>query len=251
MNDHDATALDRAVHLAAIRRETDALLAVVDGAPLHTPVPTCPGWDLARLCGHLGRVQRWAAVVVRSGAAADVSALPRPVPGEEAAYLADGATDLLDALQQADPAAPCWTFVDPHGTAGFWLRRQAHEALVHRWDAEHAVGRPGPLPAVLASDGIDEALTVLAPARLPEGATLGGSVHLHCTDVPGEWMIVQEGSAPFAFRREHAKGTVALRGPAASLLLVLWHRRPPQGEGIETLGDATVLERWLQLGVPG
>ena len=43
-------------------------------------------------------------------------------------------------------------------TAGFVLRRMAHETAVHRLDAERAAGREHTIDADLASDGIDEFL---------------------------------------------------------------------------------------------
>ncbi len=53
-------------------------------------------------------------------------------------------------------------------TAGYIARRQAHEALVHRLDAELTVGDRTPLDPRLAADGVDEALgscAVTSPTR--------------------------------------------------------------------------------------
>ena len=43
--------------------------------------------------------------------------------------------------------------------------------------------------------------------------------------------------------REHAKGSAAVRGPAATLLAVLWGRRPLTDADV--VGDAAVAERLL------
>lgn len=50
----------------------------------------------------------------------------------------ENSTTLLMALD-TDPNANAWTFHPPH-TVGFWQRRRALKALIHRWDAENALG---------------------------------------------------------------------------------------------------------------
>jgi hypothetical protein len=39
---------------------------------------------------------------------------------------------------------------------------------------------------------------------------------------------------------------VAVRGPLIDLLLVVYQRRPARSEGIEILGDAQLLNFWLE-----
>ena len=56
--------------------------------------------------------------------------------------------------------------------------------------------------------------------RFPEA----GSIHLHTTDTPGEW-LVRLGPDGIHLTREHAKGDVAVRGPASDVLLVLMGRK--------------------------
>ena len=46
--------------------------------------------------------------------------------------------------------------------------------------------------------------------------------------------------------RGHGKADVAVRGPAASLLLVLTRGLPPSDPGIEILGEQALLIHWLQ-----
>ena len=45
--------------------------SALQSGPLDAPVPGCPGWDLHRLAGHLGYVQRWARLAVVTGAQPD------------------------------------------------------------------------------------------------------------------------------------------------------------------------------------
>jgi hypothetical protein len=72
---------------------------------------------------------------------------------------------------------------------------------------------------------------------------VGGSVHIHCTDVAGEWLLTPGDGLEMIATREHAKGSVALRGSAEDLLLVLWRRSPL--DIIEVIGNELVAERFL------
>jgi uncharacterized protein (TIGR03083 family) len=241
-------AIDYVEHL---RVEASTLAAVARRGPLETPVPSCPGWDLAALIGHVGRVHRWAAAAVRSGARPDQATIEGP-PQDTAAvagYLEAGSAELLAALGECDPDTPCWTFSSEPATVGWWARRQAIETTVHRWDAEHALGSAGPIDAALAADGIDELFDVFVPLRYGshDGLDIGGSVHLHCTDTTGEWTFRTDDGV-FQLTRGHVKGDAAVRGPASALLLLLSHRLDPDDPGLEVLGDRAVLDRWLALG---
>jgi uncharacterized protein (TIGR03083 family) len=237
-----------------VGHEAAQLTAVARQGPLDSPVPSCPGWDLGRLTGHLGRVHRWATEAVTTGAEPDQSGLERPPKGPEVVpWFEAGFGPLVDALRAPRTGPGGWNFMgapDPDGT--FWARRQAIETSIHRWDGEDAVGGAAdaaPLDAALASDGIDEHLFLWAPWSLSgkDGIDIGGSVHLHCTDVDGEWTFKTDDGV-LLVDRGHAKGDAALRAPASSLLLVLWRRLRPGEGGTEVIGDGAVLDRWLALG---
>ena len=46
----------------------------------------------------------------------------------------------------------------------------------------------------------------------------------------------------------HASGpSVTVRAPLTDLLLLVYRRRPPHGEGVEVLGDDGLLDFWLGL----
>jgi predicted lipid carrier protein YhbT len=66
---------------------------------------------------------------------------------------------------------------------------------------------------------------------------------LHCTDGPGEWLVVPEGDS-LVVTREHAKGAVAWRGPARALLLAVWGRVDPE---LDVIGDERVSAEWSAL----
>jgi uncharacterized protein (TIGR03083 family) len=242
-------AIDYVEHL---RSHAAALAAAARQGPLETPVPSCPGWDLAALSGHVGRIHRWAAAAVREGARPDSAAIPRP-PDDRAAvagYLADGTEELLGTLAGRAPSDACWSFAgDQPASVGWWARRQAIETAVHHWDAGAALGETPVIDAALAADGIDELFDVFVPLRYAshDGLDIGGSVHLHCTDTEGEWTFRTDDGV-FQVTRGHVKGDAAVRGPASALLLLLTHRVSVDDPSLEVLGDASVVDRWLALG---
>lgn len=222
------------------------------------PVPSCPGWGLDKLVGHLGEVHRWATAIVTRLPRERIELSPEQVgkPADWAAmpeWFAAGGAALVEALGEADPDAPCYAWGgDQH--VRFWLRRMLHETAIHRVDAELAVhGVPGALQAAVAVDNIDEFLDNLPfVARFrPQVRDLHGdgeTIHLHATDLdgselPGEWLITLE---PHGFRWSHAhvKGMAAVRGTAAELALWINHRIPQDAPGLERLGEEPLLAHW-------
>ena len=148
-------------------------------------------------------------------------------------------------MRTVDPATPVWTFSRSDRTATFWHRRMAHETVVHRVDAEQATGAVGPLDPALVLDGIAESLEVfvsLMARRENDPAT--ATVHLHATDVEGEWLVTLGGNT-VAVEHGHAKGDAAVRGTAADLYLWLWGRN--DGAGLEVFGDPAMAEKLRSL----
>ena len=76
----------------------------------------------------------------------------------------------------------------------------------------------------------------------------GRTLHFHATDTApeaaAEWLVDLTGDA-ITWRRAHEKAAVAVRGPLTDLLLVIYKRRPAGSPGIEVLGDAQLLDFWL------
>ena len=133
-------------YLSAIETESARFREALADADPAAPVPTCPAWYAHDLVNHLARRRRvWAWQVANRPKGTE----ERPEL-ERAATYADSLTafdeasaGLVAALRDADPADPAWTW-SKEQTVGFILRRQAHEALIHRLDAElTAVGRIG------------------------------------------------------------------------------------------------------------
>jgi predicted lipid carrier protein YhbT len=78
-------------------------------------------------------------------------------------------------------------------------------------------------------------------------APAGPSIHVHCTDTEGEWLVQLPADGERVVTREHAKADVALRGPAEGLLLMLWGRLDSAAADLEVIGDTDVVNRWVEL----
>jgi uncharacterized protein (TIGR03083 family) len=72
-------------------------------------------------------------------------------PDERSAWLVAGARRLGQTLREVGPAIRVWSWSEDQ-TARFWLRRTTHDTLVHRVDAELAVGREVTVDPTLAAD---------------------------------------------------------------------------------------------------
>ena len=77
-----------------------------------------------------------------------------------------------------------------------------------------------------------------------EKALPHGSMRLHRTDGPGEWML-ELIDGVVVMSEKHAKGDVAVRGSASDLYLLAWNRRST--DGLEVFGDAEVAQSWQVL----
>ncbi|MEV6976980.1 maleylpyruvate isomerase family mycothiol-dependent enzyme [Kitasatospora sp. NPDC093806] len=251
-------------HRANVATETARFVETVKGADLTTPVPGCPGWTLTDLVKHAGSVQRWFSVLLRGR----VQEPPRSrdvdlrLPAQEdgwADWLADSATEAAGAFAATGPDTPMWAWgADQH--ARFWERRMLFETLLHRVDAEMALGiRPG-IDRALAVDGVDEFLVNLPFAAFfaPKVADLRGdgeTIRFRTTDGStdrdgdgdGDWLIRLRpdgfGLDPAREGADAADATV--RGTAADLLLLVYGRLPLGSEAFEHTGDRELLARWF------
>ena len=245
------------IYVSSIGSDSARVAEVCRSSALDASVPVCDGWDVGAAVRHLGWVHRWAKECVRLGAMAERESVSTPDASADAAGLADwfsqGADALVGVLGTYDPEAPAFLPFRVPQTVASWQRRLAHETSVHRVDVESAIDAVAPIDAVLASDGVDEYLSAALVRILGSGraAVPVGSLHIHCTDVAGEWLVVPEGEG-FALTREHAKGDAAIRGAAADVLLALWGRRGVAaalgGADLDVVGDESVASAWLAIG---
>ncbi|GEK20062.1 maleylpyruvate isomerase N-terminal domain-containing protein [Cellulomonas xylanilytica] len=248
-----------------IAQESARVADALAQTPLTAQVPSCTDWDAADLAYHLGEVQDfWSQIVGNAPAGPDDADDTERRPDDELVPFLRGRTQaLLAALAAHDPADPCWSWSSTGGTVGWVLRRQAHEALVHRVDAEQTAGLPvGDPGAVLAADGVDEMLGVMV-SGLPAWATFtpdGQRVRLSATDARREWVVAfgrfhgtspttgkeydEEcgelvGGAPWEGDDEDVTATVS--GAAWDLDLWLWGRG--NADGLALVGDRAAIDR--------
>jgi uncharacterized protein (TIGR03083 family) len=197
-------------HLALLRDELATFQDCLR-ADLAAPVEHCGDWTVRDLAEHLGQGNLWAATAIseRHG-----EHRPPPAPSDIAAWFADTARILIDALV-ADPATPAWTFHPPH-TVGFWRRRRCLETLVHRWDAQHALGVPARMEPALCGDGIAEVIEVFVPRQVRRGraAEPAAAVRFAATDLDSVWIL-----GP-------GEPVATVSGTAQELMLALWNRLP-------------------------
>jgi uncharacterized protein (TIGR03083 family) len=238
--------------LGAVRSDGPAFQAAVLAAEKDTPVPTCPGWTVADLVGHLGRVYVW----VRSHVSRGVTSAPERRGGdgpaevsewpETVAWWAAELASLLELLDALDPEMPAWNWAPQPKKAAFWHRRMAHETAVHRWDAQFAVGAAEPMEAKLAADGIGEVLDTWLPAGRRKGPTdREGVVHLVASDAAQEWYVRLRGEGialldtdTLLDSDDHHTRVEAV-GTASDLLLALYGR--VQFDVVDVSGDASLL----------
>lgn len=246
--------MDPSTYLDHLRRDSARFRDVLSTCDPGARVPACPDWDASDLLWHLAEVQLFWATIVDQRPAGPPEQWPPPRPGTYDALLAafdHHSAALVAALEASDPADEAWHW-SPEQTVGVTFRRQAHEALIHRLDAEQTAGAVTGLDPALAADGLRELFDIMYGGAAPDwGRIEPGSRHVafELTDL-GETIWVQPctfyGTDPDSGRNYdgphllhvHDPGTPAdatVRGTAADLDAWLWKRR--DDAGIEVTGD--------------
>ncbi|MBL3668595.1 maleylpyruvate isomerase family mycothiol-dependent enzyme [Streptomyces sp. M2CJ-2] len=211
-------------YLRLLRQESAAFSACL-GHDLSAPVPHCGEWTLRDLAEHMGRGNRWAAAAI-TDKRGDYEAPPAPRAGAEVRGWFDASVDELLAVLDTDPAIEAWTFSPPH-TVGFWQRRRAQETLIHRWDAQNALGRALPFDPEFAADGVAEVFDTMAPRQIARGRAEPPrhALRLRATDTGRSWT--------------HGPGepVAEISGKAERLLLMLWGRVSAADASLSWSGD--------------
>ena len=243
-------------HLAADSARFDHVLR---STPYEASVPSCPDWTAADLYFHLAEVQAfWARIVGRrltSTEEVEELVTDRPDDDRELAGLFAECTQALqEALRATPPDAVVWSWADEQ-TAGFSYRRQAHEALIHRLDAELVAEQRTAIDARLAADGVDEVLGVMYGEPPPWGVFKPDPDHVVrfvATDTGDEWTVTigtfvgrspgegdEHESACLDWADADAVPTAEVTGTAADLDCWLW-RRPAVGEVTQSGSEQTL-----------
>jgi uncharacterized protein (TIGR03083 family) len=212
-------------YLVELRRELDVFGAVLDG-DLSAPVEHCGDWRLVDLAVHMGAGNLWVVAAVQEGHgdSYDEDAAPRDRAALKAWY-AKTADALVQALS-VDPSTEAWTFFPPH-TVGFWRRRRSQETLMHRWDAEHALGSTTPMDPALAADGVAEVFDTMALRMISKGAAT----------YPEQAVRITASDSGRCWAYGTGEPIAEVSGTAEDLLLMLWGRKPWDAESVTWAGD--------------
>ena len=206
--------------------------------------PSCGDWTLEALIAHCATVWTFVAQqhLSRSARSTQPPSPSLPVPCRSGMH-ADAFSALTDLMTERAPDAEAWTWDPDQQSMSFWWRRMAHEATMHRWDAEAALGiTPAPIAPELAVDGVDELFDVYA-----RPATAGRFRRQRRDPAPPRHRRGRRmGHHPHS--RRDAGGTCAREvrrrcpRPAQDLLLFVWGRIGP--ERLETFGRTDLLDEW-------
>lgn len=189
--------------LDLLRRESARFREVLADAPAGLRVPTCPDWDTDDLLWHLGDVQWfWGEIAGRRLTdSADLDEMKATRPGRPTdragllAFYDEFSSRLHRELSSMPPGTELYMWWRDH-SAGYIARRQAHEALIHRVDAEVTAGvEPGDradIDAALAADGIDEVLRIMRVFQPEPGLqheVIAGKVAIAAVDTMHTWTV--------------------------------------------------------------
>lgn len=222
-----------------------ARLASMARRDLDAEVPTCPGWTVRDLVLHTATVYQHKIACTRRGETPGLADWPPAMPdGEPVDVLELSVTELVDLLRDRGPDAPAATWLPEDQTAGFWYRRMAHEAAVHRVDAESAFDAITPVASDLAVDGVDEILTLFLggdwtnqPADKWQGVDPEAGAGRPIEVITGDhsWRVtLHADEVEVADGPGEAAATVG--GSASDVMLWLWRRVPT--DLVEVAGDA-------------
>lgn len=250
--------------LGHVRSEAARFGEVLRDTAPDTRVPSCPEWTADDLLYHLAEVfDNWTKVVAEDREGDDIP--PPERPGDHAGLvgLYDQATSaLLDLLAATPNDKPMWSWVADDVTASWLTRRMAHEALIHRLDAELTADAVTGFDPALAADGVSEVLYYFYGWR-PGWATItpGPAVgRLATTDTGDEWLIrfdTWSGHSPdsgktydgesFLALVESGEPSYSVQASARDLDAWLWNRPTVTAPAIE--GDAAVLQEVVAKGL--
>src|ERR1700677_3955353 len=203
-------------------------------------VPWSDRWTVATVARHVAATHYVVAEVIRGRPDADFGLFgelqtpPKDSP-EFVDWCRSGTAALLEQLMSVPAGEECWSWFEPGRRVGWWARRMALEAAVHRSDVDTAQRREFSVAADIAADGIDEFLDVfVAASRATHGAPAGPTVSFQCSDRTDEWWLDLSRRGERVVSRAPLDASVQIRGTAEQLLLVVWGRTPPlDAAGVE------------------
>ncbi len=228
------------------------LLAAAAARGLEPDVPCCPGWTVHDLVAHMGYVISQKAEIVAGGWVDEWP--PRT-------HLAEGADPLewyraesvrlYETLAAADPNAPAVTFGSDK-TVAFWIRRMAHEAVVHRVDAEQAHGYESAIDPELAVDGVAELFDVFITGYRPWASFDPGEDVVRVEVADRSWTVRlgrlvgsrrgRDYDLPTTVLEPEATPGAVVTGEPDRMLLWMWGRAPISD--VTVAGEFELAERF-------
>ncbi|HIV57031.1 MAG TPA: maleylpyruvate isomerase family mycothiol-dependent enzyme [Candidatus Stackebrandtia faecavium] len=226
-----------------------ARLAQVSEGHMDAPVPTCPEWTVRDLILHLVLVYRHKTECMRHGQAPSDWPPEIDVHISPLTQLRAAMADMLAEMTARGPHSHAYTWYGPDQTVGFWIRRMVHETVIHRVDAELAVGAPvHEISDEIAADGIDELLTIFCDwssrqwidelsGLLDELGT--ATIGIEAADTGWTVAVRPDGITVEHEQREDVD--VAVIAEPSPMLLWLWRRIPQDGIAVpdEAASDNT------------
>jgi len=239
-------------YLSLLAADIQAFAVALETCSPEAEIAGCPGWTLPELGTHLGGVHRWPRAAIVTGSVPHLDPASDPAPDDLAGiagWVRDGGARLVTTLGEIDPLQPTWhPFLVEPKVAGLWIRRQAQEASVHRWDAERAAGLSPTIETPFAADGIDEYWTVMLPRMTSrERLTVPASVFATSTTDTKERWVIDGTSGAVLTAATGVEPHAELRGTALDVLLRIWGRPVADGT-LNVTGDHVVAGGWLALG---
>ena len=236
-NTEKSSWLSHADYIDTFQDQAARFASALRDSTFDSRVPSCPDWTALDLVRHVVQVYAHKAAVLRAGKAVsgrDVDAAG-DAPFPEALERHDAVVaDLAGVLAGLDPDGAAWTWMEGAGesTVGAWARRMAHEALVHRVDAELTASMAiSPVEVALPIDGLNEVLTWMAGdpdvvAEEESSAGSSGTVLLDYGDAA--WLIeLGDGRHLVTPARAGSRADVRVSSDPMALDLLLWGRPSP------------------------
>jgi uncharacterized protein (TIGR03083 family) len=237
------TELSREQYLIHLNADYQLLAAAIPDAPVD--VPSCPGWTTKDLAKHMAHVYLGQAFVVKTGSQAENKEHLAPYPRTEdyLEFMGWGFEAITKALDINRPERPTWSWHHSDFSVDFWFRRMAHETVIHRIDAELAIGAVTPIDEALALDGVDEVLDFLPlTGSWPEVPNIDfGIVSIVATTKNGSkvWDLkfTNEAATVSAVAESHADARLVISGDAEAMDLYLWGRIDSSDPRISIIGE--------------
>jgi uncharacterized protein (TIGR03083 family) len=242
-------AIDTTDLLESIEHNARLILAAARRDRLAPTLQT-PGWTVGHVAAHVGRAFRWMEGMVRERVQAPTFPGPNAVAHDRLApdlllWFEDSLERFLATMRAADPDEPVWSWAGDN-RAAFWIRLEAHEAVIHRTDAQSAFGRLDPVDAPLARDAIEGLIAWFLPGARGRSMLPCAGKLLRFEEADGEaaWNLRID-DARVALEEPAEPPDVTVRGAITDILLFLWQR-----VGLEWLqveGERELVERWREL----